>query len=191
MKRWIILLVCFTTCCTALWAAGAAHPTDLQRAVRSGELLRIHILAHDDSDAQQAVKLKVRDAILEALSPALTGVKSAQQAVQLVQRSLPLAQQVAQRTVREQGYDYPVRVQFGAYEFPDRVYGGQLVPAGTYTALRIELGDAAGRNWWCVMYPPLCFSGEDVAQTGVKFESSLLKWIRSWKKEKPNARKQA
>ena len=191
MKRWIILLVCLATCCTALWAAGAAHPTDLQRAVRSGELLRIHILAHDDSDAQQAVKLKVRDAILEAFSPALTGVKSAQQAVQLVQRSLPLAQQVAQRTVREQGYDYPVRVQFGAYEFPDRVYGGQLVPAGTYTALRIELGDAAGRNWWCVMYPPLCFSGEDVAQTGVKFESSLLKWIRSWKKEKENASKQA
>ena len=191
MKRWIILLVCFVTCCTALWAAGAAQPTDLQRAVRSGELLRIHILAHDDSDAQQAVKLKVRDAILEAFSPALTGVESAQQAVQLVQRSLPLAQQVAQRTVREQGYDYPVRVQFGAYEFPDRVYGGQLVPAGTYTALRIELGDAAGRNWWCVMYPPLCFSGEDVAQTGVKFESSLLKWIRSWKKEKENASKQA
>lgn len=191
MKRWIILLVCFVTCCTALWAAGAAQPTDLQRAVRSGELLRIHILAHDDSDAQQAVKLKVRDAILEAFSPALTGVESAQQAVQLVQRSLPLAQQVAQRTVREQGYDYPVRVQFGAYEFPDRVYGGQLVPAGTYTALRIELGDAAGRNWWCVMYPPLCFSGEDVAQTGVKFESSLLKWIRSWKKEKQNASKQA
>lgn len=191
MKRWIILLVCFVTCCTALWAAGAAQPTDLQRAVRSGELLRIHILAHDDSDAQQAVKLKVRDAILEAFSPALTGVESAQQAMQLVQRSLPLAQQVAQRTVREQGYDYPVRVQFGAYEFPDRVYGGQLVPAGTYTALRIELGDAAGRNWWCVMYPPLCFSGEDVAQTGVKFESSLLKWIRSWKKERENASKQA
>ena len=191
MKRWIILLVCFVTCCTALWAAGAAQPTDLQRAVRSGELLRIHILAHDDSPEQQAVKLVVRDAILEAFSPALTGVESAQQAVQLVQRSLPLAQQVAQRTVREQGYDYPVRVQFGAYEFPDRVYGGQLVPAGTYTALRIELGDAAGRNWWCVMYPPLCFSGEDVAQTGVKFESSLLKWIRSWKKEKQNASKQA
>ena len=191
MKRWIILLVCLATCCTALWAAGAAHPTDLQRAVRSGELLRIHILAHDDSDAQQAVKLKVRDAILEAFSPALTGVESAQQAVQLVQRSLPLAQQVAQRTVREQGYDYPVRVQFGAFAFPDRVYGGQLVPAGTYTALRIELGDAAGRNWWCVMYPPLCFSGEDVAQTGVKFESSLLKWIRSWKKERENASKQA
>ena len=191
MKRWIILLVCFVTCCTALWAAGAAQPTDLQRAVRSGELLRIHILAHDDSDVQQAVKLKVRDAILEAFSPALTGVESAQQAVLLVQRSLPLAQQVAQRTVREQGYDYPVRVQFGAYEFPDRVYGGQLVPAGTYTALRIELGDAAGRNWWCVMYPPLCFSGEDVAQTGVKFESSLLKWIRSWKKERENASKQA
>ena len=191
MKRWIILLVCLATCCTALWAAGAAHPTDLQRAVRSGELLRIHILAHDDSPEQQAVKLVVRDAILEAFSPALSGAESAQQAVQLVQRSLPLAQQVAQRTVREQGYDYPVRVQFGAYEFPDRVYGGQLVPAGTYTALRIELGDAAGRNWWCVMYPPLCFSGEDVAQTGVKFESSLLKWIRSWKKEKQNASKQA
>ena len=191
MKRWIILLVCLATCCTALWAAGAAHPTDLQRAVRSGELLRIHILAHDDSDAQQAVKLKVRDAILEAFSPALTGVESAQQAVQLVQRSLPLAQQVAQRTVREQGYDYPVRVRFGAFDFPDRVYGGQLVPAGTYAALRVELGDAAGRNWWCVMYPPLCFSGEDVAQTGVKFESSLLKWIRSWKKEKENASKQA
>ena len=80
---------------------------------------------------------------------------------------------------------------FGEYEFPDRTYGGQKVPAGTYTALRIELGDAAGRNWWCVMYPPLCFSGEDVAQTDVKFESSLLKWIRSWKKEKENASKQA
>lgn len=191
MKRWIILLLCFAVCASALYAMGAAHPTDLQRAVRSGQLLRIHILANDDTDEQQAVKLKVRDAILETFTPALSGVPSAQQAVQLVQRSLPVAQQVARRVVRQAGYDYPVRVRFGVFDFPDRVYGGQLVPAGAYTALRVELGEAAGHNWWCVMYPPLCFSGQDVAPSGVRFESSFLKWLKAMKKEKENASKQA
>ena len=191
MKRWIPLLLCLTLCCAALYVAGVAHPTDLQRAVRSGELLRIHILAHDDTDAQQHVKLCVRDAILAAFTPALSEVQSAQEAARIVRDNLSLAQSVAEDTVRAQGCDYPVRVRFGTFDFPDRTYGGQLVPAGTYTALRVELGDAAGRNWWCVMYPPLCFSGEDVARTDVRFESSLLKWIRSWKKEREHASKQA
>ncbi|MGN1248663.1 MAG: stage II sporulation protein R [Candidatus Spyradocola sp.] len=191
MKRWIPLLLCLLICCTALYVAGVAHPTDLQRAVRSGDLLRIHILAHDDTDAQQNVKLCVRDAILAAFTPMLSDAQSAQEAARIVRDNLSLAQSVAEDAVRAQGCGYPVRVSFGAFDFPDRTYGGQLVPAGTYTALRIELGDAAGRNWWCVMYPPLCFSGEDVEQTGVRFESSLLKWIRSWKKEREHASKQA
>lgn len=182
MKRWFILFLCLALTCTALYFVGREQPTELQEAVRSGEMMRIHILANDDSAEQQAVKLKVRDAILEAFTPLFAEVSSARESMEIVRENLSLAANIAARTVREEGYTYPINAQFGVFEFPERVYGGQVVPAGEYTALRIELGEGKGKNWWCVMYPPLCFFGEDYIGE-VQFESSILKWFKQWKEE--------
>ena len=157
MKHWFSFLLIFVLLCAGLYGWGAAQPTDLQRAARSGDLVRIHILAHDDSERQQAVKLRVRDAILEAFTPLLQKAESAADAARIVERHLDLARETAEKRLQEEYDPLEVRVEFGTFEFPERVYGGQVVPAGEYRALRILLGEGAGKNWWCVMYPPLCF----------------------------------
>ena len=177
MKKWMALGVCL---CMAMYAVGASAPTELQKAARSGEMLRIHILAHDDTDVQQALKLQVRDNILQAFTPQLSGAQSAHEAADIVRENMEEAVRIAAQTVRKAGYAYPVSAEYGVFDFPERIYRKQVVPAGEYTALRIRLGDAKGKNWWCVMYPPLCFSGEEY-EGEVVFESQILKWIRKWK----------
>ena len=186
MKHWLFACLSFVLLCAAVYAVGWEHPTDLQSAVRSGDLVRIHILAHDDTQAQQEIKLHVRDAILAAFTPLLQGASSGAEAAQIVQENLDLAQRTAENAAAEMGFAQAVRTEFGVFPFPERVYGSQVVPAGDYQALRILLGDAKGRNWWCVMYPPLCFSGEDY-EGEIRFESSLANWLRGIREEIANA----
>ena len=183
MKRWHIFFV-VAILAAALFYLGAQHPTTLQQAAESGDLVRIHILAHDDTQGEQSLKLEVRDAILSYFTPLLEDAGSAKEAASIVEESQGDALRVAKQVVDERGYDHAVTVSFGFYDFPDRIYDGQVVPAGAYTALRIGIGDAAGKNWWCVMYPPLCFKGEDVTgMADVHFESSIEKWIKHWKQK--------
>lgn len=182
VKRWLYPFLAALLLCAGLYQVGRAHPTDLQTAVKNGDLVRIHILAHDDTDEQQNIKLHVRDAILEAFTPMLGGAATAKEAAGIVEDHLQDALSTAQAAAREMGFEGQVRVEFGVYDFPERIYGSQVVPAGRYQALRILLGDAQGRNWWCVMYPPLCFSGEDY-EGEIRFESSIVKWIKKMKKE--------
>lgn len=187
MKRWFFTFLALTLVCAGLYAVGSRNPTDLQSAVQSGDLVRIHILAHDDSTEQQNIKLHVRDAILEAFTPLLGQAQSGEEAARMVQEHLDDALDIAQEAAREMGFDRDVQVEFGVFDFPERVYGNQVVPAGEYQALRILLGDAKGKNWWCVMYPPLCFSGEDY-EGEVRFESSLAKWFQKIREEIANAK---
>ena len=183
MKKWLALYVSLCLACGAMYVVGRENPTNLQRAVENGELLRIHILAHDDTPQQQELKLQVRDAILEAFTPMFSQAENAQDAAAMVQDNMDDAVRIAVETVRRAGFALPVYAEFGVFDFPERIYGGQVVPAGAYTALRIGLGEAKGKNWWCVMYPPLCFSGEDY-EGEIRFESDILKWIRKWKQER-------
>ena len=182
MKRWIALFLCLMSTCMAMYARGKMNPTNLQRAIKSGEMLRIHILAHDDTDEQQALKLQVRDNILAAFTPMFAQVETSQEAAEIVKAHMDDAVRIAAQTVRAAGYEYPVRAQYGVFAFPERIYGGQVVPAGEYTALRIGLGDAEGRNWWCVMYPPLCFSGEDY-EGEIVFRSDIWQWLKKCMKK--------
>lgn len=187
MKRWFIVILACTVLCAGLYCAGRSNPTDLQTAVNSGDLVRIHILAQDDTDEQQSIKLHVRDAILEHFTPLLGAAKSGKDAARIVEDHLDDALSVAQAAAGEVGFDREVRVEFGVFDFPERIYGDQVVPQGRYQALRILLGDGAGRNWWCVMYPPLCFSGEDY-EGEVEFESSIAKWFKKLKEEIKHAK---
>ncbi len=190
MKRWLFLTPIFAifALTLALFCIGMCYPTKLQKAIDRGELVRIHILAQDDTQGQQAIKLHVRDAVIAAFTPYLEQAGSSEAAAEIVRQNLDLAQETAQTAAREMGAEYPVLVTFGMYNFPTRIYGDEVVPAGEYPALRILLGEGKGKNWWCVMYPPLCFSGEDTEE--VHFESTLYKWWKSLKtgrKAKNNA----
>ncbi len=120
------------------------------------DIFRLHILANSDSEADQQLKLKVRDAVLEAGSGIFDGNSSAEQAAAAAEENLDFFRRTALEVIAESGYDYDVECEVAEVGFDERVYGSAAIPAGNYTALRIKIGAAEGKNWWCVMFPPLC-----------------------------------
>ena len=146
MLLWLLLAI----------AAASVHETASARAALEQEVIRLHILADSDSTADQTDKLLVRDAVLALAAEQLPYDADAEAVCAALRASLPEIQQTAERTLREAGCTDPVRVSLGRTAFPARSYGRYTLPAGDYRALRIEIGSAAGQNWWCVMYPSLC-----------------------------------
>ena len=121
-------------------------------------VIRLHVLANSDSDSDQALKLKVRDAVLEKTSVLLADVKTRDEAEEILRASLEEIADVAARTVRDAGFRESVAVTLGFEEYPTRRYENLAFPAGEYLSLRVMIGEAAGQNWWCVLFPPLCLS---------------------------------
>ncbi|MDR2514974.1 MAG: stage II sporulation protein R [Christensenellaceae bacterium] len=194
LLRALLAFVAFALLSLALYFLGGGHKTALATAIESGELLRLHILANDDGAAAQETKLYVRDRVLEALSPALSAAGSEREAEALTLANLDLALNAARAAALERGFAGEISAAVGSFPFPDRTYAGHLVPAGDYRALRIVLGEGKGQNWWCVMYPPLCFVGEDAVEPdAVRFESAIGNWFKQakqkWdeKRRKPGA----
>ena len=124
------------------------------------DVLRLHVLANSDSAADQALKLRVRDSVLDRARALFAAAGGRDDAYAIAAQNTALRQQAAQQAIAEAGYSYPVTVTVGEQFFPTKAYeGGIRLPAGYYDAVRIEIGEALGKNWWCVLYPPLCFSG--------------------------------
>ena len=119
-------------------------------------VFRLHILANSDSEDDQQLKLKVRDAVLAETSYIFESKASAVESAEAAEKSLAEIKSVAERVIRENGYDYPVRCEVTDIDLDNRVYDTITMPAGHYKALRITIGEAKGKNWWCVMFPPLC-----------------------------------
>lgn len=119
-------------------------------------VVRLHILAHSDSAEDQALKLKVRDAVLAASADWQETAATQEEAVALAEERLPQLQTVAQQVVTAEGYDYPVKAEVCRMYFTTRQYDTLTLPAGQYDAVRLTIGAGEGQNWWCVMYPPLC-----------------------------------
>ena len=169
----LFLLVALLTAAALVPAAEAAPP-----------VLRLHIRANSDDAADQAVKLRVRDALLPLFEAA--GTYEDARAFVLDHGAALLS--VCQATLAVAGVPYGAQLLLGISDFPDRTYNGTLFPAGPYDALQIVLGDGAGHNWWCVLFPPLCIVTRDgsasldgVAQdasTPVTFESDILAFLR-------------
>ena len=120
----------------------------------SARLVRLHVLAASDAPEEQAVKLRVRDAVLETLSPVLAGVGSAEEAETVLLDTLPAVRAAAERASGGRS----VAVSLGPERYPTRDYGGFRLPAGRYRSLRVVLGEGKGHNWWCVVFPPVCLS---------------------------------
>lgn len=140
------------------------------------KVVRLHVVANSDSESDQALKLQVRDAVLDEAEPLLQG-KDRAESLETLQNALPELGQAVADTVARAGYDYPVRLSVEDAWFPTKEYDDFALPAGTYTALRIELGEAKGKNWWCVVFPPLCLGSvtEQAAEAGfTKDELGLI-----------------
>ena len=161
MNRWMRAIAGGLLLCVCLSLCGFEGRCDDLR----GRVLRLHILANSDSDADQALKLKVRDAVVEASAGWLDGVKSAEDAEDVLDGRLSELVDVARETVRRAGYAYPVTAERCEMYFTTRQYGDVTLPAGRYQAVRFVIGEGEGHNWWCVLFPPLCVSAATDAAT--------------------------
>lgn len=164
MKKVLYIVICVFALVLSAEAAVYSRP------------LRLHILANSDSVADQQVKIAVRDVILAETSAQFDAVLTEAQAEECVRENLDAIVAAANRELRAQGFDYSARAMLGSYDFPDREYSGRVYPAGEYRALRIVLGEGAGHNWWCVLYPPLCTVNTDPENTELR--SFLYDWLK-------------
>ncbi len=123
----------------------------------SNNFFRLHILANSDSEEDQALKLNVRDNIIEYMNTLTFSGLSKSEVITLVNENLSKFQEIAENTIKSQGYSYPVSLEVGNFYFPTKIYGNISLPSGYYDALKIEIGEAKGKNWWCSLFPPLCF----------------------------------
>lgn len=128
--------------------------------------VRLHVLAHSDAQADQELKYLVRDALLVQCRDLFGTCQNAAQAQQTAQQNLDVLTRTAERVIAENGYDYPCSVCIGTEHYPTREYGEMVFPAGDYISLRVLIGDAAGKNWWCVLFPPLCLDAASDTYAG-------------------------
>ncbi len=128
------------------------------------KVVRLHVIADSDSEDDQALKLKVRDAILEDMREYMSSSLSVEQAEQIIEANQDRIQRTAKKCIADNGCDDSVSVVLGYENYPTREYEGVSLPAGKYYSVRVMIGEAAGKNWWCVLFPPLCIgaaSAED------------------------------
>ena len=121
------------------------------------DLIRLHVLANSDNPEDQQLKLKVRDAVIAYLAPQLEHLTDPEAARKIVTDNQERIVEIARHVLNENGCSYPVNIQIGIFDFPVKSYGNFVLPAGKYEAVRILIGNAEGKNWWCVLFPPLCF----------------------------------
>ena len=144
------LLILYTGLCAISYATTAS--SDIANSV-----FRLHVIANSDSDTDQNLKYKVRDALLEYMNNICKDCSSKSEAIELVKLHQNEFKEVALDTIKKEGFNYDVKIEIGNFEFPTKQYGDISLPAGFYDALKVEIGEAKGRNWWCVMFPSLCF----------------------------------
>lgn len=129
-------------------------------------VIRFHVLAHSDSYADQMIKDIVRSEVLSEFEELLTSTKNINESRQLLKAELPVIQAHAETVVRQLGFDYPVKARIDMAFFPTMTYGDLAFPPGIYETLQITIGDGVGKNWWCLMFPPLCFVDMTSTETG-------------------------
>ena len=123
----------------------------------SDSVFRLHVIANSDSEEDQSLKLKVRDALLEYMNEISAEANSKEEAMKIANNHLENFYNISEKTIKDNGYSYPVEITIGKCDFPTKIYGDISLPSGTYDALRVKIGSSQGHNWWCVMFPPLCF----------------------------------
>ncbi len=175
MKKTIITL------CLILILGGLIAFGLLNNSVgQNSEYLRIHIRANSNSEIDQAVKYQVKDAVVEALIPILSSCQTKQEAEQTLQKNFSLIESVANNVLLKNGFSYKAKARLASEEFPTRSYDGLVLEQGFYDALILDLGTGEGNNWWCVVYPPLCFLKSNPTGQDVVYKSKLVEIIKSF-----------
>ena len=120
-------------------------------------VFRLHVIANSDSEEDQNLKYKVRDSLIGYMNTLTNDMNTKDEVIKIAHEHIDDFKKIAQNVVKENGYNYEVNVEIGNFSFPTKTYGDISFPSGFYDALKVEIGKAEGQNWWCVMFPPLCF----------------------------------
>ena len=157
MKKRMTFIVVMLLAVLFLWKENREQDRIQQNI--AGKVIRFHVMANSDSTGDQAIKLKVRDAVGQYLEPILQKAKSREESEQLIMDNRDAVIAIAENVIEEEGECYGAAAELVVTEFPDKTYGDYTFPKGEYEALQIRLGEAEGHNWWCVLYPNMCFRG--------------------------------
>lgn len=164
-KRFLIIFLLFTIYILfSLVSYSNAVSADISNSV-----FRLHVIANSNSDEDQALKYKVRDALIEYMNSISKDVSTKEEAIKIAEENKNNFYNIAKEVVNDNGFNYDVNIKIGNFSFPTKTYGDISLPAGFYDALKVEIGNANGKNWWCVMFPSLCFV--DVSEGVVPDES--------------------
>ena len=153
IKRFLIVLILFSF---FIFISAASYVNAVSEDIAQS-VFRLHVIANSDSKEDQDLKYKVRDKVLEYMNEISMDCSSKEEVILLAKEHKEEFKKIAEDVIKENGYDYTVNISIGNFDFPTKTYGDISLPAGEYDALRIEIGEAKGQNWWCVMFPPLCF----------------------------------
>ena len=164
-KKILILFILFILYLLfSLFSYSNAVTTDIQNNV-----FRLHVIANSDSEEDQSLKYQVRDALIKYMNSISEDFYSKEEAIKIAKENKDKFYTIAKKVISDNGFDYNVDIQIGNFSFPTKTYGDISLPSGFYDALKVEIGKANGRNWWCVMFPSLCFV--DVSEGIVPEES--------------------
>lgn len=143
------------------------------------DYLRLHIRANSNSEIDQNIKYEIKDLMIDFLSPILCEVKSKQQAIDIINNNKNDIKNKCLSLLRKRGFYYSVNIKINNEYFPTRTYSNTTLESGYYDAVIVELGSAEGDNWWCVMYPPLCFVNKNEEMQQIKYKSRVFEWFES------------
>lgn len=163
-KVFLILIIIINTlvlfACTKGYKYEDSENKELVYKDLADKIIRFHVIANSDTEEDQKLKLEVRDAVVGYVYDRLKDSKSLEESRSIIIENKELIENIAEEVIKEKGYDYTVTSSLSMENFPDKVYGDVIFPQGEYEAYRILIGEAKGQNWWCVMFPPLCFLDE-------------------------------
>ena len=153
IKRFFVVLILFSI---FIFISAISYVNAVSEDIEQS-VFRLHVIANSDSKDDQNLKYIVRDGILDYINKLSANCSSKEEVILLANENKEELYKIAKKIIEKNGYNYNVNISIGNFEFPTKTYGDISFPAGNYDALRVEIGEAKGQNWWCVMFPPLCF----------------------------------
>lgn len=191
MKKSISVIVCLGVMFSIFWSnlsvKGMKVNNEDNSALQSSienKLIRFHVIANSDKAEDQALKLKVRDKVLEYITPKLKTSKNIEESRIILMQNDKIIKEIAEQTIKDNGYSYNAVTMLSKEKFPVKTYGNITLPQGEYEAYRIIIGKGEGQNWWCVMFPPLCFIDITKGEVSYKETEKAMKQVLSEKEYK-------
>lgn len=176
MKKILVIIVCILAIFTLNLNKTEVKSESVQQDIAS-KIIRFHVIANSDSKSDQALKLKVRDKVLEYIQPKLKNSKSIDESRKIIKENDKQIIAIVNKVIKDNGYNYSAKTMLSNENFPIKTYGNITLPQGKYEAYRIIIGEGKGQNWWCVMFPPLCFVDITKGEVSYKETETEMKMV--------------